>query len=87
MHLALYCFAAGQAVSSLKLMYRARYLALIIFGEDHPEMAQFDVSREFVLSGKAIRGKEEGEGKGEGRGNDWGEETGNSERKKNTRRM
>ncbi|PIK50907.1 putative clustered mitochondria protein-like, partial [Apostichopus japonicus] len=51
MHLALYCFAAGQAVSSLKLMYRARYLALIIFGEDHPEMAQFDSNIGLVLHG------------------------------------
>ncbi|KAJ8044008.1 Clustered mitochondria protein-like [Holothuria leucospilota] len=51
MHLALYCFASGQAVSSLKLMYRARYLALIIFGEDHPEMAQFDSNIGLVLHG------------------------------------
>ncbi|KAI8504879.1 hypothetical protein Bbelb_169880 [Branchiostoma belcheri] len=38
-HLALYCFANQQVSAALRLMYRARYLALVVFGEDHPEMA------------------------------------------------
>ena len=29
---------------ALKLMYRARYLALVVYGEGHPDMATFDVS-------------------------------------------
>ena len=43
-HLALYCFANGQVTTSLKLLYRARYLMLLVCGEDHPEMALLDVS-------------------------------------------
>ena len=31
-HLALYCFANGQISTSLKLLYRARYLALVVIG-------------------------------------------------------
>ena len=30
--------------TSLKLLYRARYLMLLVCGEDHPEMALLDVS-------------------------------------------
>lgn len=44
MHLALYCFANGQLSTALKLLYRARYLLLLVSGEDHPEMALLDVS-------------------------------------------
>lgn len=44
MHLALYCFANGQLSTALKLLYRARYLMLMVCGEDHPEMALLDVS-------------------------------------------
>lgn len=44
MHLALYCFANGQLSAALKLLYRARYLLLLVSGEDHPEMALLDVS-------------------------------------------
>lgn len=44
MHLALYCFANGQLSTALKLLYRARYLMLLVCGEDHPEMALLDVS-------------------------------------------
>lgn len=44
MHLGLYCFAGGQPVTSLRLLYRARYLVLMVCGEDHPEMAMLDVS-------------------------------------------
>ena len=43
-HLALYCLANNQISTSLKLMYRARYLALICHGENHPEVGLFDVS-------------------------------------------
>lgn len=43
MHLALYCFANGQLSTALKLLYRARYLLLLVCGEDHPEMALLDV--------------------------------------------
>jgi len=44
MHLALYCFANSQLSTALNLLYRARYLMLLVFGEDHPEMALLDVS-------------------------------------------
>lgn len=47
MHLALYCFANGQLSTALKLLYRARYLMLMVTGEDHPEMALLDVSTVF----------------------------------------
>lgn len=43
-HLALYCFANSQVSSALKLLYRARYLALLVCGENHPEIALLDVS-------------------------------------------
>lgn len=48
MHLALYCFANGQLSAALKLLYRARYLLLLVSGEDHPEMALLDVSVAFA---------------------------------------
>ncbi|KAM9317995.1 clustered mitochondria protein homolog isoform 3-T4 [Pholidichthys leucotaenia] len=51
MHLALYCFANGQLSTSLKLLYRARYLMLLICGEDHPEMALLDSNIGLVLHG------------------------------------
>ena len=44
MHLALYCFASSQLSTALSLLYRARYLMLLGFGEDHPELALLDVS-------------------------------------------
>lgn len=43
MNLALYCFANGQLSTALRLLYRARYLMLLVCGEDHPEMALLDV--------------------------------------------
>ena len=49
MHLALYCFANGQLSTALKLLYRARYLMLVVCGEDHPEMALLDVSEPLML--------------------------------------
>lgn len=49
MHLALYCFANGQLSTALRLLYRARYLMLLVTGEDHPEMALLDVWLLFIL--------------------------------------
>ncbi|XP_056139032.1 clustered mitochondria protein homolog [Lampris incognitus] len=51
MHLALYCFANGQLSTALKLLYRARYLMLMVCGEDHPEMALLDCNIGLVLHG------------------------------------
>ncbi|KAF5892619.1 clustered mitochondria protein isoform X1, partial [Clarias magur] len=51
MHLALYCFANGQLSTALKLLYRARYLMLLVYGEDHPEMALLDSNIGLVLHG------------------------------------
>lgn len=42
-HLALYCYANNQITTALKLLYRARYLAVMICGENHPEIALLDV--------------------------------------------
>ena len=44
MLLALYCFAAGQPAAVLRLLGRARYLSLLLSGEDHPQLVQLDVS-------------------------------------------
>ena len=43
-HLALYCFANTQISTALKLLYRARYLAILVCGENHPDIALMDVS-------------------------------------------
>lgn len=51
-HLALYCHNAGLASVALKLMYRARYLALVVFGEGHPDMATFDSNIGLILHGQ-----------------------------------
>ncbi|KAK2847177.1 hypothetical protein Q5P01_010176 [Channa striata] len=51
MHLALYCFANGQLSTALKLLYRGRYLMLLVCGEDHPEMALLDSNIGLVLHG------------------------------------
>ncbi|XP_076833505.1 clustered mitochondria protein homolog isoform X2 [Brachyhypopomus gauderio] len=51
MHLALYSFANGQLSTALKLLYRARYLMLVVCGEDHPEMALLDSNIGLVLHG------------------------------------
>ncbi|XP_072318850.1 clustered mitochondria protein homolog isoform X2 [Eucyclogobius newberryi] len=51
MHLSLYCFANGQLSTALKLLYRARYLMLLVSGEDHPEMALLDSNIGLVLHG------------------------------------
>uniref|UniRef100_A0A646QCK0 Clustered mitochondria protein homolog n=1 Tax=Hemiscolopendra marginata TaxID=943146 RepID=A0A646QCK0_9MYRI len=48
-HLALYCFANSQVTTALKLLYRARYLTLVIYGELHPEVAQLDSNIGLIL--------------------------------------
>lgn len=48
-HLALYCFVSGQVTIALKLLYRARYLLLIVCGENHPEMAILDSNIGLIL--------------------------------------
>nr|XP_046267647.1 clustered mitochondria protein homolog isoform X2 [Scatophagus argus] len=50
-HLALYCFAGGQLLTSLQLLYRARYLTLLVTGEDHPQVALLDSMLGLVLHG------------------------------------
>lgn len=50
-HLSLYCFANGQIANSLKLLYRSRYLLLLNFGEDHPEMSLIDSNLGLILQG------------------------------------
>lgn len=50
-YLALYCFAGGQQASSLPLLYRARYLSLLLCGEDHPQVAFIDSMLGLVLHG------------------------------------
>jgi hypothetical protein len=42
-HLGLYCQSAGQVSIALRLMYRARYLTLLAYGEGHPDLATIDV--------------------------------------------
>ncbi|XP_037604137.1 clustered mitochondria protein homolog [Sebastes umbrosus] len=49
--LALYCFAGGRISTSLQLLYRARYLALLVSGEDHPQVALLDSMLGLVLHG------------------------------------
>ncbi|XP_037955422.1 protein clueless [Teleopsis dalmanni] len=48
-HLSLYCFANSQVSTSLKLLYRARYLLLLICGEDHPEVGLIDSNISLIL--------------------------------------
>ncbi|KFD69812.1 hypothetical protein M514_06164 [Trichuris suis] len=40
--MAIYSFANGKIPTALKLLYRSRYLVLMLNGEDHPEMALID---------------------------------------------
>ncbi|XP_070572300.1 clustered mitochondria protein homolog [Ptychodera flava] len=51
LHLALYCTAGQQIATALKLLYRARYLALLLHGENHPEVALIDSNIGLVLQG------------------------------------
>ncbi|CAN8015169.1 unnamed protein product [Ixodes persulcatus] len=48
-HLALYCFANSQVTTTLKLLYRARYLMLLVCGELHPEMPVLDSNIGLIL--------------------------------------
>lgn len=48
-HLALYCFANSQVTTTLKLLYRARYLMLLTCGEYHPEMPVLDSNIGLIL--------------------------------------
>jgi len=48
-HLALYCFANTQVSTALKLLYRARYLSLLVCGENHPELALIDSNIGLIL--------------------------------------
>ncbi|XP_068246092.1 clustered mitochondria protein homolog isoform X1 [Palaemon carinicauda] len=48
-HLALYCFANQQVSIALKLLYRARYLLLLVHGEIHPEVALVDANIGLIL--------------------------------------
>jgi protein TIF31 len=48
-HLALYCFANSQVSTALKLLYRARYLAVLVCGENHPEVALLDSNISLIL--------------------------------------
>ncbi|XP_035812469.2 clustered mitochondria protein homolog isoform X2 [Amphiprion ocellaris] len=50
-YLALYCFAGGQHSTSLQLLYRARYLSLLVSGDDHPQVALLDSMLGLVLHG------------------------------------
>ncbi|KAL6098779.1 cluh [Pungitius sinensis] len=50
-YLALYCFAGGRPSTSLQLLYRARYLTLLVTGEDHPQVALLDSMLGLVLHG------------------------------------
>ncbi|ESO91745.1 hypothetical protein LOTGIDRAFT_233341 [Lottia gigantea] len=48
-HLALYSFANNHISNALRLMYRARYLALLCHGENHPEVALIDSNIGLIL--------------------------------------
>lgn len=50
-NLAIYCFANSQIQSSLKLLYRAKYLMNVMYGDDHPDMAQINSTIGLVLHG------------------------------------
>ncbi|XP_061595697.1 clustered mitochondria protein homolog [Cololabis saira] len=50
-YLALYCFAGGHHSASLQMLYRARYLTLVVSGDDHPQLALLDSMLGLVLHG------------------------------------
>jgi protein TIF31 len=50
-HLGLYCQSAGQVSIALRLMYRARYLTLLAYGEGHPDLATIDTNIGLMLHG------------------------------------
>ncbi|KAJ8969721.1 hypothetical protein NQ317_006110 [Molorchus minor] len=50
MHILRYiAFANSQVSTALKLLYRARYLAVIVCGENHPEVALLDSNISLIL--------------------------------------
>ncbi|XP_041865030.1 clustered mitochondria protein homolog isoform X2 [Melanotaenia boesemani] len=48
-HLALYCFGGGCHSTSLQLLYRARYLTLLVSGDNHPQVALLDSMLGLIL--------------------------------------
>ena len=48
-NLGLYCHATNQTSAAIRLMYRARYLLLLVFGEGHPEMSTCDTNITLML--------------------------------------
>ncbi|XP_063305858.1 clustered mitochondria protein homolog isoform X2 [Pelobates fuscus] len=50
-NLALYCFANNQLSTALNLLYRGRYLLLLVYGEGHPDMSLLDSNIGLVLHG------------------------------------
>ncbi|KAM9332839.1 clustered mitochondria protein homolog [Pholidichthys leucotaenia] len=50
-YMALYCFAGSRHSTSLQLLYRARYLTLLVCGDDHPQVALLDSMLGLVLHG------------------------------------
>ncbi|KAF2351823.1 Clustered mitochondria protein [Trinorchestia longiramus] len=48
-HLALYCYANQQVSVALKLLYRARYLLLLVSGPKHPEVSLVDSNIGLIL--------------------------------------
>ncbi|XP_018008261.1 clustered mitochondria protein homolog isoform X2 [Hyalella azteca] len=48
-HLALYCYANQQVSVALKLLYRARYLLLLVSGPQHPEVSLVDSNIGLIL--------------------------------------
>ncbi|XP_029957381.1 clustered mitochondria protein homolog [Salarias fasciatus] len=50
-YLALYYFAGGRHATALQLLYRARYLTLLVCGDDHPQVALLDSMLGLVLYG------------------------------------
>lgn len=49
-------------MTALRLLYRARYLMLLVCGEDHPEMALLDVSYNYsnviIMNNRNIENKQ-----------------------------
>uniref|UniRef100_A0A8C4XG33 Clustered mitochondria protein homolog n=1 Tax=Erpetoichthys calabaricus TaxID=27687 RepID=A0A8C4XG33_ERPCA len=50
-YLALYCYADGAGAAALRLLGRARYLLLLVHGEDHPFTAIIDSNIGLVVQG------------------------------------
>lgn len=54
MNIAHYSFVNLHIASALKLLYRARFLLLVVHGEDHPFMGQIDVLFYVILYSKNL---------------------------------